>query len=118
MVIRQRPIAQPPPVQPGSDDTRRHVGSGFDRRPVDQSQNFLLGRISDLSLIEVRRRRFYVRCWMNSGRYDVRLLVQVRPAGVVCSEAEANSASLRTGRASPTERLGNMMVRPDSGGCQ
>ncbi len=40
MVIRQRPSARPSPVQPRSDDTRRHVGAGFGRRPYDQSQNF------------------------------------------------------------------------------
>ena len=32
-VIRQTPSARPPPVQPRSDDTRRHVGAGFGRRP-------------------------------------------------------------------------------------
>ncbi len=33
MVIRQWASARPPPVQPRSDDTRRHVGAGFGRRP-------------------------------------------------------------------------------------
>ncbi len=32
-VIRQRPSARPPPVQPRGDDTGRHVGAGLGRRP-------------------------------------------------------------------------------------
>ncbi len=32
-VIQQTPSARPPPVQPRSDGTRRHVGAGLRRRP-------------------------------------------------------------------------------------